>query len=326
LRRREFFTLLSGASIATPLAARAQHPAKVRRVGYLFPSSATAAASPIAAFLDGLRAIGYGEPQEVTVVSRAADGDPGRIAPLLADLIAQHVDVIVAISPAAVQAARAATTTIPIVAHDLETDPVANGLVASLAHPGGNITGFFFDFPDFSMKWLELMKEAIPRLANVAALWDPTTGPTQTKAIEEAAKFLNVNLEIIELRSLSGLDDALVSAGQRGANALLILSSPIFGLNAPQVAEIVTAHRFPAITLFPEFARAGGLMAYGPDLLDTFREVGVMTGKVLRGTKPADLPVERSTKFELVVNLRTAQTLGVTIPGQVLVRADEVIE
>lgn len=323
MRRRGFFTLLAGAWIAWPLAARAQ---RVPAVGFLFPGAATTAASPIAAFLDGLRATGYGVPADVTFVSRAADGDPVRIAPLLSELIARNVDVIVAISPAEVQAARAATATIPIVAHDLETDPIASGLVASFAHPGGNITGFFFDFPDFSIKWLELMKEAIPRLGNVAALWDPTTGPTQTKAIGEAAKLLNVKLEIFELGSLGGLDDALASIGRRGADALLILSSPIFGLNARRVGEMVTRHRFPAITLFPEFARAGGLMAYGPDLLDTFREVGVMTGKVLRGTKPANLPVERSTKFELVVNLRTARSLGVIIPGPVLARADEVIE
>lgn len=317
---------MGAASIASPLDARAQRPAKVPKVGLLFPGSTTEAPSPIASLLEGLRATGYAEPEQVRLVSRGADGDPARITSLLADLLGQDVDVIVAVSPASVQAAHAATATIPIVAHDLETDPVASGLVASFAHPGGNITGFFFDFPDFSMKWLELMKEAIPRLANVAALWDPTTGPTQTKAIGETAKLLNVKLEILELRSLGGLDDALVSASRRGADALLILSSPIFGLNAPQVAEMVTRHRFPAITLFPEFARAGGLMAYGPDLLDTFREVGVMTGKVLRGTKPADLPVERSTKFELVVNLRTAQALGMTIPASVLARADEVIQ
>jgi putative ABC transport system substrate-binding protein len=325
LKRREFVSLLGGAA-AWPLTARAQQASIVPKVGFLYPGPAAAAKTRIASFLEGLRLAGFRVPQEVELISQIADGDPARLSPLAGELIDRKVDVIAAISTGAVHVVRANTTTIPIVAHDLETDPVASGLVASLARPGGNITGFFFDFPDFRTKWLQLLQETIPRLSSVAALWDPATGPYQLKAIDEAAGVLKLNLRILEVRSAADLDGAVLAAAQSNVDALLILSSPVFGANAKAVADLTLRYRLPAVTLFPDFARAGGLMAYGPNLLDTYRQLGGMAGKVLRGMKPADLPVELPTKFELVINFKTAKALGIDVPISILLRADEVIE
>jgi len=325
MKRRNFITLLGGAG-AWPLVAGAQQASAVQKVGFLYPGPAAAAKTRIPPFLEGLRSAGFRVPQEIELVSQVADGDPARLSSLAAELIDRKVDVIAAISTGAVQIVRASTTTIPIVAHDLETDPVASGLVASLARPGGNITGYFFDFPDFRTKWLQLLQETIPRLTSVAALWDPATGPYQLRAIDEAAAVLKLNLRILEVRSTAELDRGVLSAAQSNADALMVLSSPVFGANAKAVADLTLRHRLPAVTLFPDFARAGGLMAYGPNLLDTYRQLGGMVGKVLRGTKPADLPVELPTKFELVINVKTAKALGLDVPTSILLRADEVIE
>ena len=325
MNRREFITLLGGAAAAWPLAARAQH-ANVQKVGFLYPGPLAAAKTRIPPFLEGLRLAGFRVPEEVEVLSQIADGDPARLSPLAAELIVRKVDAIAAISTGAVQVVRAATAAIPIVAHDLETDPVATGLVASLARPGGNITGFFFDFPEFRTKWLQLLQEAVPQLSSVAALWDPATGPYQLKAIKEAAGLLKLNLRILEVRSPADLDGAVLAAAQSKVDALLILSSPVVGANSKRIADLTLGHRLPAVTLFPDFARAGGLMAYGPNLLDTYRQLGGMVAKVLRGTKPADLPVELPTKFELVINVKTAKALGIEVPPTLLARADEVIE
>jgi putative ABC transport system substrate-binding protein len=323
MRRRAFITVLGGAAV-WPLAAWAQQT--IQKVGFLYPGPSAAAKTRIPPFLEGLRTAGFRVPQEIELISQAADGDPTRLSPLAAELIDRKVDVIAAISTGAVHIVRAATTAIPIVAHDLETDPVASGLVASLARPGGNITGFFFDFPEFRTKWLQLLQEALPRLSSVAALWDPATGPYQLRAIEEAASILKLALRILEVRSAADLDGAVLAAAQSRVDALMILSSPVFGANAKAVADLTLQHRLAAVTLFPEFARAGGLMAYGPNLLDTYRQLGGMVGKVLRGTKPADLPVELPTKFELVINVKTAKALGLDVPTSILLRANEVIE
>jgi putative ABC transport system substrate-binding protein len=222
-------------------------------------------------------------------------------------------------------AAHAATHAIPIVALDLETDPVGSGLIASVAHPGGNITGFL-DFPDFTAKWLELLKESNPKLSRVAVLWDPATGQTQMKAVKQAAVSLDIQLEVLEIRTTADFDAAFGSAGRGGAAALLMLSSPLIAPNVQNLASLAARYRLPAITLFPDFARAGGLLAYGPNLLDMYRQVGLIGGKVLKGTSPAELPIERPAKFELVLNLRTAKALTISVPTSVLLRADEVIE
>jgi putative ABC transport system substrate-binding protein len=327
LRRREFITLIGGAAAAWPLSVHAQQsPEVVPRVGFVYPGSKEAAASRIDAIMSGLRVSGYAAPAQVEFVARTADGDPARIAPLVEELIAKNVNLIIANGPPVIHIARSATRTIPIVALDLETDPVASGIAASLGRPGGNITGVFLDFPDFTTKWIELLRESNPKLSRMAVLWDPVTGPVQIESFKKAAESLNIRLDMLEVQRPSDFESAFSIAVQRGAHAIVMLGSPLISANVKMLAELSVRHRLPAITLFPDFARTGGFMAYGPNLLGLYRRVGILAGKVLRGANPADLPIERPTKFELVLNLRTAGTLGLSIPASLLLRADEVIE
>jgi putative ABC transport system substrate-binding protein len=323
IRRRELVLALGGVAATWPLAARAQQAGSVPRIGVVYPGPQAGAPPRVQAVLDGLRAGGY---SQVEIVLRIADGDPSRITPLVTEAIASKVDVLFAIGPAVVKAARSATQTLPIVANDLESDPVDTGWAASLAHPGGNITGVFMAFPDFATKWLGLLKETIPQLSRVAILWDPSTGLFQKQAIEAAAKASKVTLETMEVRTPSDLDGAFNSAKRGGAEAVIMLSSPLISANVRKEAELAILHNLPVITLFPDFARAGGLMAYGPNLLGAIRDAGGMIAKVLQGRKPADLPIQRPTKFELVINLKTAKALGLTLPNTLLALADEVIE
>ena len=308
------------------MAGHAQQAAKAPRVGVLFPGPQAALAPRIEALKDGLRSAGYPQPERIEFVLRAAEGDQSRIAPLATELLKSNVDIILAIAAPAMQALRSSTKTFPIVALDLETDPVAAGLAASLARPGGNVTGTFFDFPDFTAKWFELLKEIIPKLSRVTVLWDPATGQTQIRAVNGAARKLGIKLQVLEVRKPSETGSAFVSAMKQSAQAMVILSSPLFGTSTPELAQLALRHKLPAITLFPAFAREGGLLAYGPNLMASWRQTGVMVGKVLKGAKPAELPIELPSKYELVVNLRTAKTLRLSIPNSILVRADEVIE
>ena len=326
LKRREFITLLGGAATIGPFAAGAQQQSKVAKVGVLYPGTAATLPLRIAGLREGLQAAGYREPDNIELIPRAAEGDPKRIAPLAMELAERKVDVMVPVSPAAVQAALAASATIPIIALDVESDPVASGLIKSLSRPGGQVTGVFFDFPEFGKKWLELLKETMPRLATVAVLWDPATGEVQMKAVESAGKLLNVKLEILEVQGAANLDDSILAAGRKGVDALLMLSSPVFGTNPERIAGLTLGLRLPAVSLFLDFARAGGMMAYGVDPTNIFRQGAALIAKVLRGAKPAELPAELPTKFELVVNLKTAKSLGIVFPTSILLRADEVIE
>jgi putative ABC transport system substrate-binding protein len=328
MRRREFVITLGSvaATGAWPLAAHTQPAGKVPKVGMLYPGPQAAAPPRVEALLKGLRAVGYAAPAQVELVLRVANGDPARIAPLAAEIIANNVDVTFAVGPAVVRAFRSATQTVPIVANDLESDPVDIGIAKSLAHPGGNVTGVFLAFPEFSAKWLELLKQTIPQLSRVAVLWDPTTGSMQKSAIAGAAEELKVTLEILEARTPSDFDEAFISASRGGAGAMLMLSSPLVSANVRKLAELAILHRLPTVTLFPDFARAGGLMAYGPNLLGAIQQAGGMVGKVLQGISPADLPIERPSQFQLVINLKTAKALGLDVPPTVLARADEVIE
>ena len=326
MKRREFITLLGGAAAAWPCAADAQQPPKTAKVGILYPGMMATLPSRISGLREGLQAAGYREPDSIEFLPRAADGDPARIASLAMELAERKVDVMLPASPAAVHAALAASATIPIVALDLESDPIANGWIKSLSRPGGQVTGVFFDFPDFGKKWLELLKEAMPKLARVAVFWDPATGTVQMKAVESAGSLLNVNLEILEVRGTANLDDSILAAGRKGADAMLMLSSPVFGTNSERIAGLTLGLRLPAVSLFPEFARAGGLMAYGVDPVNNFRQGAALVAKVLRGAKPAELPAELPTKFALVINLKTAKSLGIAFPTSILLRADEVIE
>ena len=243
----------------------------------------------IEAVLSGLRVSGYAAPAQVEIVGRAAEGDPAQIAPLVAEVIAKNVSVIMASGPPVLNAARSATRTIPIVAIDLETDPVASGVAATLARPGGNITGVFLDFPDFTAKWMEILVECNPKLSRAAVFWDPDTGPVQLDSVRKAARTLNVQLEVVEVHRPSDFDAAFLKANQRGVDAMAMLSSPLIAPNVQVLAELALRHRLPAITLFPDFARAGGLLAYGPNLLSLYRLVGVLAGKVARGADPGEL-------------------------------------
>jgi putative ABC transport system substrate-binding protein len=326
MRRREFLAVLGGVAL-WPVSVRAQQTSEgVPKIGFVYPGSKEAVASRIEAIMSGLRVSGYAAPAQVELVARIADGDPTRIAPFVEEIIAKNVNLIIANGPPVLHVARSATRTIPIVALDLETDPVASGVATSLGRPGGNITGVFLDFPDFTTKWIELLVENDPKLSRLAVLWDPVTGSVQIESVKKVAESLKIQLVTLEIRRPSDFEAAFSAAIQRGAGAMVLLSSPLISANVRILADLSVRHRLPAITLFPDFARAGGFMAYGPNLLGLYRRVGVLAGKVLRGANPAELPIERPTKFELVLNLRTADSLGLSIPASLLLRADEVIE
>jgi ABC-type uncharacterized transport system substrate-binding protein len=330
MKRRTFIGLLAGA-VAWPLAAmplspRAQQAGRNRRIGLLHPGQAANVSARMVAIREGL-----GEPDNqresgIELLVRLADGDLSRLPALAAELTAQRVDAIIAAGPPAVQAARNATATIPIVAIDLESDPVANGRVASLARPGGNVTGVFLDFPDFSAKCLQILTEAIPPLSRIAVLWDSTTGRLQLSAVEDAARQLGVSVDVFETRRLADVADAFYALDRTVIQGALILSSPLFGGNPQMIADLALRRRVPTISLFPDVAKEGGLLAYGPDIQGFYRQAGAIARKVLLGAKPADIPAERPTRFQLVANLQTAKLFGITLPPSILARADEVIE
>lgn len=326
MQRREFITLLGGAISAWPFAAHAQGLKAIPKVGFLFPGPEEVAKSRRVLLLDGLRSEGFREPDQVTLVTRATNGDLTRISPLLNELIAEKIDVLIPLGPAVTRTALSLTTTIPIVIFDLETDPIESGWLRSYAHPGGNITGIFSDFPDFSAKWLELLKEAVPNCAHIVVLWDPTTTTVQTKAIAVAAQQVHVSSEVVEIKGAAELDAVFETVNAHRPDGLLILSSPLVSIYSKRLAELALKYRMPAISLFSNFARTGGLLSYGPDLNDLYREAGAMAGKILKGTNPAILPAERPTRFEMIVNLQTAKALNLTMPTSILLRADEVIE
>jgi putative ABC transport system substrate-binding protein len=325
VKRRDFITLVGGTAAAWPIAARAQ-PAGNRKVGFLHPGRSAAVSKWIAAIHDGLNGADSQRDARIELVIRLADGDLSRLPALAADLVNNRVEAMVAAAPPAVQAAKGATTSIPVIAIDLESDPVASGLVASLAHPGGNVTGVFLDHPDFSTKCLQLLIESVPTLAGVGVLWDPSTGLLQLGAVKTAAKEFGVSVQVFEARRLADVAEAFYGLDRSRIQGVLILSSPLFGGNPQIVADLATRRNVPTISLFPDIAREGGLLAYGPNIRDLYRQVGAMARKVLQGAKVAELPAERPTRFQLVANLKTAKALGLDLPSTVLARADEVIE
>jgi putative tryptophan/tyrosine transport system substrate-binding protein len=323
MKRRRFIGLLGGA-ITVPLIARAQ--TKVINVGFLYPGPEPASKPRIAAFISGLEEVGLRVPDQVSLVPRVTGGDANKLSPMAAELASQKVDLIMAVSPAAIRAAMAETKAIPIVCNDLESDPVAEGFVTSIAHPRGNVTGVFMDFPDFTKKWLEALKEARPNLAKIAVFWDPAIGKFQLSAIRAAAEIFHVQIEAFEMRGPSDATVAFTETSKRGMEAVIVLSSPFVGANTKLLADLALAQHLPTVTLFPDFARNGGLMAYGPNLLDLFHQTGVMAGKILKGAHPSDLPVQTPTKFEFVLNLKTAKEFGINIPTSLLLRATDTIE
>jgi putative ABC transport system substrate-binding protein len=323
VKRRHF---LAGLTVAALLPSAASGQGRtIPLIGFLFPGSAAFGASRLINFREGLRNSGWNDGQ-FEIAAKFADNEVAMNRQFANELLEMKPDVLVAVAAVAVDAARSATKTTPIIAFDLETDPVASGIAATLAHPGGNISGLYFDFPDFSTKWMELLKETIPQISSVVVVLDPASPSPQLRGILAVAATLNVIVESMEVRTLSDFDEVFRAAGARKADAVLILSSPLVGMNPNRIAELTIANRLPTVSPFTELARAGGLIAYGVSLPDAARQIGVMTGKVLKGTKPADLPIERPTKFELVVNARSAKNLGLMLPTSILLRADEVIE
>jgi putative ABC transport system substrate-binding protein len=242
------------------------------------------------------------------------------------ELVSLRVDAILAVSPTAVRAATDATQTIPIVAVDLESDPVASGWATSLARPGRNVTGVFLDLPEVSAKCLQLLRETIPSLSKVGIIWDVATGSVALRAVEIASAPLRVRPEVFPVRRIGDVAQALELALDARVSGVMLLSSPVIGGNPKALAELTLSRRIPAITLFPEFAQMGGLLAYGPDLQGLFRQAATLTQKVLDRASPKELPIERPERFQLVANVKTATYLGLTFPNSIVVRSDEVIE
>jgi putative ABC transport system substrate-binding protein len=327
MRRREFITLLGGAVAPWPLAARAQQPA-LPVVGFLRNTSPDAAAPFVAAFRQGLGEAGYVEGRNVLVEYRWTDGQTNQLPAMAADLVARHVSVIVALgSTPAIRAAKAATTTIPIV-FMLGTDPVELGIVASLNRPGGNLTGVVNLNHQLAQKWLEVLHQLVPA-TTFALLVDRTnisTTSLYTREMQAAARTLGVQIHVIQANSDADFDAVFASVRDLRAAALVIVAALPFISHIEQLAALTLRHAVPAIFPFREFAAAGGLVSYGTDLADTYRLAGVYTGRILKGEKPSDLPVQQATKIELVLNLKTAKALGLEVPPTLLARADEVIE
>jgi putative ABC transport system substrate-binding protein len=321
MKRRGFIKLIVGSASAFPLGVRAQQKRKWR-VGFLHPGQSALVTVRVAAFREGL---GAPSVDDAEIIVRLANEQLGMLPAMAVDLVDQRVQAICAVSPPAVQAARDATRSIPIIAMDLESDPVANGWAASLAHPGGNISGAFLDLPGFNAKSLQLLRDAVPTLKKAAILWHPTSGALQLEAVRSAASTLNVSLEVFEVSRLSDFEGVIEAASKAG-EGVLMLSSPLFGGNPQLLADLTLKNRLPAINIFPDFAQKGGLMGYGPELQSLFTQAGILTRKVLQGAAIGDLPIERPTRFKLVANLKTAHELGLTLPTSILLSADEVIE
>jgi putative ABC transport system substrate-binding protein len=326
MNRRKFIALLAGPAVARSTVVQAQQIQKVPVVGFLHPGFPDSGSPVFDALREELRDAGYVEGETVKVEARWARGRPEILPQLAQELIQQHADVLVATARPSIEAARAATTQLPIVANDLESDPVASGYVASLAHPGGNLTGLFLDAPTLCGKWLQQISDIVPHVKKIAVLWDATTGTYQLEAFKAVATTASIDFSVMEFRDSSGLEMALESGLKQGPQAVIQLGSPLTRQAGRRIAEILLGRRIPGISQFRTFPDGGGLMSYGPDLIHLFRRVGPYVSKILHGARPADLPIERPTKFELVINLKTAKALGLSVPIGLLNAADEVIE
>jgi len=327
MSKKIMLTILATAMFALVNLSEAQQATKIPRIGLLLTGTLSSSSYSLEAFRNGLRDLGYVEGKNILVEYRYAEGKPDRLPSLAAELVRLKVDVIVTTGTPPSQAAKTATTTIPIVMA-LISDPVGAGLVASLARPGGNITGLSSISQDLSGKRLELLKEAIPKVSRVGVLYDPNDPAkvAEFKEIEVAARPLGVHLQSLEVRSLDELESAFKAATRGKATALLVLPTTILSTRTKQIAELAAKNRLPTMFATSQYMDAGGLMSYGPDYTDLWRRAATYVDKILKGAKPADLPVEQPMKFELVINLKTAKQIGLTIPPNVLARADKVIK
>jgi putative ABC transport system substrate-binding protein len=310
----------------SPLAAAAQQAGRVPRIGILSVVGPTSARGP-EEVLRGLRELGYREGENIVVEYRAADNRPDRLPQLASELVRLKVDVIVAFSTIAARPAKAATKTIPIVT--VTGDPVGTGLVASLARPGGNVTGVSLSSPDLTGKRLELLKQVVQRLARVAVLWNPE-GPVKVREFEEtrvAAQALGLKLHSVEVwASKPDFEAAFAATRTAHAEALLTLGNPLTSGHLRKIVQLATLHRLPSMFDGREFVDGGGLISYGPNVAESFRRMAWYVDRILKGARPGDLPIEQPTKFELVINVKTAKALGLTIPSSLLFQADHVVE
>jgi putative ABC transport system substrate-binding protein len=322
MKRREFITLLGRAAAAWPLAARAQQPGELPRVCAIH----TARNENSEAFFRGLRDAGYVDGQNVRIDARFHGTSLEQLDEVARELVGLKCSVIFASNPYAIQAVTKATKAIPIVGVDLESDPVASGLVNSVARPGGNFTGFFLDIPKLGGKQIELLMEAVPAVSRLSVLWDATIGEVQFRATEKAPRPAGVMLKSLPIWREQDINEAIQQAVRDQANGLVVLSSPLIYEHRSQIGSIALGTRLPTISLFNTFPKEGGLMAYGPDFPAIYTQATAYVARILAGANPGELPIQRPTKFELVINLKTARALGLTIPGTLLVRADQVIE
>jgi putative tryptophan/tyrosine transport system substrate-binding protein len=326
IRRREFITLLGGAAAAWPLSARAQQPAKLPIIGFLVSGTPTSHGQWVAAFVQRLRELGWIEGRTIAIEVRWAEGRSERLAEIATEFVRLKVDVIVTHSAAPVLAAKQASSVIPIV-FAVAGDPVSTGLVASLARPGGNVTGLSVQQTDLAGKRLELLREVVPGLRRLAIMTnvDAPAAVQEMGEVQAAARTLGLNVATFEIRRAE--DIALAFEALKGrADPLYVCNDPLVNTNRIRINTLANTARLPTIFGFRELVEAGGLMSYGPNLPDLFRRAADLVDKILRGAKPADIPVEQPIKFDLVINLTTAKALGLEIPPSLLARADEVIE
>jgi putative ABC transport system substrate-binding protein len=324
MERRAFISGITLAVLAAPLASEAQPGGKVWKIGFLGPSPSGTAPHFVQAFRQGLGELGYVEGRNIAIEYRSTEpGDYERYRLLAAELVGLRVDVLVTSITSAALAAKKATTTIPIVMVNVD-DPVESGLVASLSHPGGNVTGLSRRSPELVGKSLALLKEAVPRAVRIAVLSNPGNPhhPGMVRNGTDAARSLGVRLTIVEAKAAEGLEDAFRTMVRERVSALLVLGDGMFFFNRTRIGDLALRSRLPS--MFP--VQAGGLIYYGPNSVDNYRRAATYVDKILKGAKPGDLPIEQSTKFELIINLKTAKALGLTIPPSLLQRADQVIE
>jgi len=327
MRRSAIGLMLALAIVVASLATEAQQPKNVHRIGTLSALGTTPGRNPfVEAFLEGMRALGYVEGQHFVLEYRGAEGQFEGFPDLAAELVRLKVEVIVAQGTPAALAAKHATTMLPVVMVGVG-DPVGSGLVASLARPGGNVTGVASLAPDLVGKQLKFLKDVLPTVSRVAVLWNPANPASHlmVRAADVAAQALGVQLHLVEARGPDAFDNAFAAMTSAHAGALLVLGEPVFLLHRGRLAELAAMSHLPTMHNIREYVEAGGLISYGPSAPDVWRRGATYVDKILKGAKPADLPVEQPTKFELVINLRTAQALGLTIPPIILFQADEVI-
>ena len=328
IRRREFITLLSGAA-AWPLAAKAQQAGRMHRIGVLLPSAANdpESMSRVTAFLQGLQELGWTDGRNVRIEFRWGAGDAEQYGKIASDLIALAPDVVLTLGTLSVKALQRATRTVPIIFAQT-TDPVGGGLVESLARPGGNVTGFAAPEFQTSGKYVEVLKEAAPQLAHLAVTRDPgnAAGTAQFAAIQTVASSLGMDTRPVDVREISEIERVVATAARQPNTGLIVTASAPAQIHRDLLIALAAQHRLPAIYPYRFFAADGGLISYGVDQHDDFRRAAGYVDRILKGEKPADLPLQAPTKFELVINLKTAKTLGLTLPPSLLVIADEVIE